>query len=210
MVDLEALRGLRAIEGQSTLGFSLDIYDNDNLTSIAGLRDLRGVLLGSLSVSSSPALVSLSGLEGVTRVEGMNIFGNSLYIRNNAALCLSDADRARLTTLHLQLDLVTCDVFRAWADACKWAAWRARHPALLDTTTAAATAFPWAQLPQRLRAEEDGRLRALKARLADGAGLEHAARAAWVRRLVDVEAVRWATEAEGLRARVHEYTEAVA
>ena len=69
------------------------------------------------------------------------------------------------------------------------AAWRARHPALLDTTTAAATAFPWAQLPQRLRAEEDGRLRALKARLADGAGLEHAARAAWVRRLVDVEAV---------------------
>ena len=120
------------------------------------------------------------------------------------------ADRARLTTLHLQLDLVTCDVFRAWANACKWAAWRARHPALLDTTTAAATAFPWAQLPQRLRAEEDGRLRALKARLSDSAGLGYAARAAWVRRLVDVEAVRWATEAEGLRARVHEYKEAVA
>lgn len=116
-------------------------------------------------------------------------------------------DRARLTTLHLQLDLVTCNVFRAWADACRWAAWRARHPELLPavTTTADATttAFPWARLPPRLRAEQDGRLRRLKARLADATTLGHAARAAWVRRLVDVEAVEWATEAAGVRTRVH-------
>ena len=63
--------------------------------------------------------------------------------------------------------------------------------------------FPWAHLPLRLRAEQNGRLRALKARLADAATLEHAARAAQVRRVVDVEAVEWATEAAGLRARVH-------
>ena len=114
------------------------------------------------------------------------------------------ADRARLTTLHLQLDLVTCDVFRAWADACKWAAWRARHPELLDATeTAAATVFPWAHLPMRLRVEQDGRLRTLKARLADAATLEHAARAAWVRHLVSVEARGWTSEAAGLRARVY-------
>ena len=114
------------------------------------------------------------------------------------------ADRACLTTLHVRLDLVTCDVFRAWADACKWAAWRARHPALLDaTTTTAATAFPWTRLPPRLRAEQDGRLRTLKARLADAATLGHVARATWMRQLVDVEAVGWATEAARLRARVH-------
>ena len=113
------------------------------------------------------------------------------------------ADRERLTTLHLQLDLVTCDVFRAWADACKWAAWRARHPKLLDATKVAATVFPWAHLPLRLRVEQDGRLRTLKARLADAATLEHAVRAAWVRRLVSVEAGGWTTEAAGLRARVH-------
>ena len=113
------------------------------------------------------------------------------------------ADRARLTTLHLQLDLVTCDVFRAWADACKWAAWRARHPELPDATKVAATAFPWARLPSRLRAEQDGRLRALKARLDDAATLGHGARTAWVRRLLDVEAVECATEAGRLRARVH-------
>ena len=113
------------------------------------------------------------------------------------------ADRARLTTLHLQLDLVTCDVFRAWADACKWAAWRARHPELLDATKVTATAFPWAHLPLRLRAEQNGRLRTLKARLEDAATLGHGARAAWVRRLLDVEAVECATEAVSLRARVH-------
>lgn len=113
------------------------------------------------------------------------------------------ADRARLTTLHLQLDLVTCDVFRAWADACKWAAWRARHPELLDATKVAATVFPWAHLPLRLRVDQDGRLRALKARLADATTLEHAARAAWVRRLVSVEAGGWTSEAADLRARVH-------
>ena len=111
------------------------------------------------------------------------------------------ADRERLTTLHLQLDLVTCDVFRAWADACKWAAWRARHPELAATETV--VVFPWAHLPLRLRVEQDGRLRALKARLDDATTLEHAARAAWVRRLVSVEAGGWTTEAAGLRARVH-------
>ena len=83
------------------------------------------------------------------------------------------------------------------------AAWRERHPELLAATTVGVAVFPWAHLPLRLRVEQDGRLRALKARLVDAATLEHAARAAWVRRLVSVEARGWTTEAASLRARVH-------
>ena len=116
------------------------------------------------------------------------------------------SDRARLTTLHLQLDLVTCDVFRAWADACTWAAWRARHPELRTTTMEDVTVCPWPQLPLRLRTEQTKRLHTLKARLAETEMLEHTERAAWVRHLVEVEATTWACEAAILRTRVHGFT----
>ena len=43
------------------------------------------------------ALTSLSGLEGITRIE-MRRRGTSLFIVHNGALCLSTADRARLTS----------------------------------------------------------------------------------------------------------------
>lgn len=114
--------------------------------------------------------------------------------------------RAHLTTLHLQLDLVTCDVFRAWVNLCKWAAWRARHPELRTTTMEAVTVFPWAQLPLRLRTEQNKRLHTLKTRLAETAMLEHTERSMWVRHLVEVEAVGWADEAARLRTRVHGFT----
>ena len=46
------------------------IRNNDNLVSIAGLRNLKGGLPGSLRVRSNAKLASVSGLEGVTRIEG--------------------------------------------------------------------------------------------------------------------------------------------
>ena len=70
----------------------------------------------------------------------------------------------------------------------------------------AVTVFPWAHLPLRLRTKQHKQLNTLKMRLTDTAMLEHTERAAWVRQLVEVEAVEWATEAAALRIRVHGFT----
>ena len=101
VVDLEALKDLRAIDGKSNAGYSLSIFNNANLASLAGLRNVRGALPGALRVSYNDALTSLSGLEGITRIEGKSGglgSGWSLLIGNNGVLCLSAADRARLTS----------------------------------------------------------------------------------------------------------------
>ena len=45
ITDLEAIRDLRGIHGKDSYGASLLIYYNDKLTSIAGLRNVRGCLL---------------------------------------------------------------------------------------------------------------------------------------------------------------------
>lgn len=117
------------------------------------------------------------------------------------------ARRKRLSELHLWVDLVTCDVFRAWADSCAWATWRERNPKVAFVPTASASLFPWACLPPRFW--EDGGLRVvsglqpLRARLDGAAALGHAERAAWVRHFVRREARAWETEAADLRVRVH-------
>ena len=98
VVDLEALKDLRAIDGKDRFGISLHISENANLASLAGLRNVRGALPGALRVWSNGALTSLSGLEGITRIEGKDSSGFSLYIYSNGAMCLSTADRARLTS----------------------------------------------------------------------------------------------------------------
>jgi len=109
VVDLEALKDLRAIDGKDSYGRSLSIERNANLASLSGLRNVRGALPGALWVGYNGALTSLSGLEGITRIEGKNSGGDSLYIRNNGALCLSTADRARLTS---------CAGTHCWASEC--------------------------------------------------------------------------------------------
>ena len=124
------------------------------------------------------------------------------------------ASRKRLTELHLWLDLVTCDVFRAWADMCAWTAWRERNPKVAFVPTASAALFPWACLPSRLLRKDDGGggslrvvsgLQPLRARLDAAAALGHAERTAWVRHLVNHEARGWHNEAADLRVRVHSY-----
>ena len=52
VLDLEVLRGLRAIDGKSSEGWSLNIYRNGQLVSLAGLRNLGGACL--LYTSPSP------------------------------------------------------------------------------------------------------------------------------------------------------------
>lgn len=117
------------------------------------------------------------------------------------------ARRKRLSELHLWVDLVTCDVFRAWADSCAWATWRERNPKVAFVPTASASLFPWACLPPRFW-EDGGRrvvsgLQPLRAQLDGAAALGHAERAAWVRHFVNREAPAWQTEAADLRVRVH-------
>ena len=87
LVHLEALSGLRAI-GKSSSGWSLYINENSHLASLAGLRNVRGALPGALVVTGNPSLTSLSGLEGITRIEGKANDGTTLHITDNSALCL--------------------------------------------------------------------------------------------------------------------------
>ena len=70
VANLDALRGLRAIEGQDSEGHSLSITNAARLGSLSGLRNLAGALPGALVVHNAPQLASLSGLEGITRVDG--------------------------------------------------------------------------------------------------------------------------------------------
>ena len=65
MVDLEALKDLRAIDGKSSTGYSLYIRDNAELASLAGLGNIRGALTGALLVQDNSALTSLDRLDGV-------------------------------------------------------------------------------------------------------------------------------------------------
>ena len=99
VVDLEALKDLRAIEGKSSEGYSLYIRSNAKLASLSGLRNVRGVLPGKMGIMHNDALASLSGLEGITVVGGAlsSTYSHLLQVENNGALCLS-ADRARLTS----------------------------------------------------------------------------------------------------------------
>ena len=97
VADLEALSGLVGIDGKDgKYGSSLYIGGNANLESLAGLRNLQGTLPGALHVDQNNKLKSLAGLEHVARIEGPDN-GYSLVIENNDALCLTTADRARLT-----------------------------------------------------------------------------------------------------------------
>ena len=73
----------------------VDINNNGALTSIHGLRGVRGLLPGALHMTNNPELASLSGLELLIGVEAKDNYGFSLNIRNNAVLCLSAPDRAR-------------------------------------------------------------------------------------------------------------------
>ena len=75
VVDLEALKDLRAIDGKNSDEISLAINQNDNLASLAGLRNVRGALLGALFVFANDALTSLSGLEGIRSIEGKESSG---------------------------------------------------------------------------------------------------------------------------------------
>ena len=96
VTNLEALRNLRAINGYGSSGYSLWISDNSELTTLAGLRGLRGSLPGALRISDNPALVSISDLDIPGGVEGKDSAGVNVYVRENDALCLSQGDRDRL------------------------------------------------------------------------------------------------------------------
>ena len=100
--DLGPLRDLVGIDGaDSTLGCSLYIVSNDKLTALDALGNLRGSLPGGLYVDWNPILASLSGLDGVARVNAGGLVGSwtySLLIYNNPKLCMTDTDRTRLTS----------------------------------------------------------------------------------------------------------------
>ena len=86
VADLEALRDLSGIGGKDSLGYSLSIRGNANLASLAGLRNLAGVLPGALLVLENDKLASLDGLERVTRIDGKADDGRSLRIHKNPSL----------------------------------------------------------------------------------------------------------------------------
>ena len=99
LINLDGLEGVTGITGASNNGYSLQITYNDALTAISGLRGLKGVLPGMLNIHSSPELTSVSGIEGITGVGTTSDGGEwSLYISTSPKLCLSEDDRARLTT----------------------------------------------------------------------------------------------------------------
>ena len=96
LATLDGLEGLEGV-GKSDYDRSVFIRDNGALTSIRGLRGLRGLLPGSLFVIDNPVLASFSGLELLTGVAAKDGSGYSLYFESNAVLCLSAPDRARFT-----------------------------------------------------------------------------------------------------------------
>ena len=120
VADLEPLKDLRAIEGfslgdsedpdekfdalryDSSSGYSLEISNNKALTTIKGLRGLRGALPSTLSIKSNDALESLSGLEGVTGIEGF--IANGKYRKS----LIIDGNGSSLTLETKFLDLRNC------------------------------------------------------------------------------------------------------
>ena len=99
VANLDPLRDLVGIDGaDSSSGYSPNIQNNAKLVSLAALRHLRGAFPGGLRVQSNPTLASMSGLEGITRVNKNGLGDWSLYISENAKLCVTDTDRTRLTS----------------------------------------------------------------------------------------------------------------
>ena len=80
VVDLEVLSDLtNVINGR------LYISNNEELTSVRGLRNMRGVVLSrSIFIQSNAKLGSLDGLEGIIEIGTEE--GASLTISSNAAL----------------------------------------------------------------------------------------------------------------------------
>jgi hypothetical protein len=80
VVDLEVLTDLT-----NMINGGLTISNNEELTSVRGLRNMRGVVLtGYVWIQSNAKLGSLDGLEGIIEIGSSQ--GDSLYISSNAAL----------------------------------------------------------------------------------------------------------------------------
>ena len=89
--SLEGLEGIVALgedhvkamnvsaDGGFSIGDALSIQGNNALTSIRGLKGLRGVLGGGLAIGGNNQLMSLAGLEGLTGL-GKDQHGNSLVV----------------------------------------------------------------------------------------------------------------------------------
>merc|ERR1719333_690363 len=75
----ENVTSLKGLEGLTSVGGYLWIYEKAQLTSLAGLEGLTSVG-GYLGIVGNPQLTSLAGLEGLTSV------GVDLSIKNNAQL----------------------------------------------------------------------------------------------------------------------------
>ena len=86
VTDLEALRHLRSL-GRSTAGQSLVVEQVTTFTSLDGLRNLHGPMLGALGIRYNKGLTSLRGLDNVTSFEReWKYAGNAITIEENDKL----------------------------------------------------------------------------------------------------------------------------
>jgi hypothetical protein len=85
LASLDALSSLASIDGADPSGSALSIVNNANLQSIAGLRELQGVLAGAIDISRNAALRTLDGMQHVLGL-GRDTHGVSLRIEENAVL----------------------------------------------------------------------------------------------------------------------------
>jgi hypothetical protein len=83
--NLDPLINLTKITGSDEAGNSIYIYKNANLQNILGLKGLNCQLKGGLVVDDNENLISLDGLEGVTRI-GQNVASDGIYVCSNPAL----------------------------------------------------------------------------------------------------------------------------
>ena len=107
LVSLDGLSGLSGVGGGGTGPssddpfYSVYIYDNAALSSVAGLRGvLRGrTLPAKLTVQGGGALVSLAGLEGLVGATQVRIKYNN-HDNDPDGMCLSEDDRAALLAIN--------------------------------------------------------------------------------------------------------------
>jgi len=88
---LDACR-LESITGKDpSYGFSLVITQSPLITSLRGLGDLRGALLGSLTVSIMQNITTLEGLSGITSIKSGDTYGTKIEIIGNPKLTSATA-----------------------------------------------------------------------------------------------------------------------
>ncbi len=107
--DNDVLTNLKLLNDITSVGGSLFIYDSDALTSLDGLSNITSVAY--LSIVGNDDLTSLAGLNNLCSVEGENYYFNySIRVLSNSELCTNSAEKLKDQILNCDPDGVSGDI----------------------------------------------------------------------------------------------------